>query len=167
LRVSVPLSDQKPTRQPQSRRCHLPNNQIVKDHHRLRSHLAPRDEPFRQMPAEQEARTTFPHGMPLFDRSLPTATTTKSESRSCFAPSRQLLTLESDQSGQFRGKRLNIELGSQVVNSGQIYSSCVRKNLPKPSFYFASFTTYFLNPSSEVNYIGLEPNRARGPLKNR
>src|SRR4029078_5507348 len=28
---------------------------------------------------------------------------------------------------RFRGKRLNIELGTQVVNSGQNYSSCMRK----------------------------------------
>jgi hypothetical protein len=40
--------------------------------------------------------------------------------------------------GRFRGKRLNIELGQQVVNSGKNLLELIKKNLPKPSFYFTN-----------------------------
>ena len=59
-------------------------------------------------------------------------------------PAGDWLLTSSRQFGRFRGKRLNIELGSQVVNSGQIYSSWIRKNPAKPSFYFASFVFFSL-----------------------
>jgi len=79
---------------------------------------------------------------------------------------------KSDQSGQFRGKRLNIESGSQVVNSGQILELEFRKTrqnrpstflkVPFPSFYLPDFRTDY--PSSEIKYTSLEP-RGKGGKK--
>src|SRR5262249_37714326 len=76
----------------------------------------------------------------------------------------QLATLAL-QIGQFRGKRLNIELGWQVVNSGQIYSSCMRKTRQNRPSTSRLLSLLFNNPSSEVNYTGLKPNREGAPSK--
>jgi len=61
-------------------------------------------------PAEQEARTKKLHAKTR-----------------CFVPGSHPADVLAPQIGQFRGKRLNIELGQRVVNSGQKFSSCFRK----------------------------------------
>ena len=65
----------------------------------------------------------------------------------CIQSVKRSLLTSPRQFGRFRGKRLNIELGSQVVNSGQIYSSCLRKsppNRPSTSRRFFDFSTILL-----------------------
>jgi hypothetical protein len=102
------------------------------------------------MPAEQEPRTTNPHALQhsamrfsFVIRTQPAATVFNSP-----------VPLDR---GRFVGKRLNIELGRQVVNSGKKFSSVRQKNLSNPSFYRSFPRSRFCNhPSSEIKYTDLE-----------
>jgi hypothetical protein len=134
--LPVPLlAKQDKTWQPQSRRCHLPNNQIVKDQSATGPASGERKptEARRSQPAEQEARTKLPHGKTTVQRRQLT------ESRSCFAPSRRLSRplnpaaawlsrLIQRQAAEYRARSAGRQLGAKILES-------VRKTRQKPSFY--------------------------------
>jgi hypothetical protein len=93
-------------------------------------------------PAEQEARTKLPHGIidvllrsfDLFSASGSSVPDTNDKNPNLVRASHpagdschSVVTGLPTESLRFRGKRLNIELGSQVVNSGQILELVFRK----------------------------------------
>ena len=124
-----------------------------------------------QEPAEQEARTKLPHGIidvllgpcgrfSVSSSSVPDTNDKNPNLVRASHPAGNSRLTSPRQFGRFRGKRLNIELGSQVVNSGQIYSSWIRKNPPnRPSTSRVLLRhvclLVFNNPSSEVIYTAL------------
>ena len=124
-----------------------------------------------QEPAEQEARTKLPHGSTLFGRNLPIATTTKSESRSCFALSRRRLYSVNPtqpltsirqfrsiqrQAAEYRARSAGRQLGAEILESSD------RKPAKTVLLRSLSFSRFGNHSSSETKYTALEPRRKGG-----
>ena len=102
---------------------------------------------FQQEPAEQEARTTFPHGFIIVGPNLPVGQRQKSEYRSCFALSRQLATdfvpprSIQVQGAEYRARSAGRQLGAKILES------CVEPCQNRPSKTSSSATILLRKPT--------------------